>query len=378
MRLFIKLFFFSILGSFLISCNNKEEQKNNCSQIISSANLSYAKGFAIDYYKNYKCVLVYNPWRKGEILERYYLVSNKNIITPSNGHKIIIPLKTIAVNSCSHFEFLNLIGELDKVVGISSPERVYNKYLLDKYKVGNLVNIGDAFSMNIEKIMMLKPSAIMISGYNQTDESTNRLKSSNISVITNNEWTETNILGRAEWIKFVAAFYNKEQLADSIFHNVATHYEKLKDSVTHITKKPSILSGMSFKGTWYLPGGRSFMGKLYADAGSDYYFANDTTSESLPISLEIALKKLRYCEIWLGTNVKTMKELEVLDSRLLLFEAAKNHRVYNYNKRTTPSGGNDFWETAVARPDILLKDVIKVLHPELFPDYETFYIDQLK
>ena len=73
-----------------------------------------------------------------------------------------------------------------------------------------------------------------------------------------------------------------------------------------------------------------------------------------------------------------MKELEVLDSRLLLFEAAKSHRVYNYNKRTTPSGGNDFWETAVARPDILLKDVIKVLHPELFPTYETFYIDQLK
>ena len=120
------------------------------------------------------------------------------------------------------------------------------------------------------------------------------------------------------------------------------------------------------------------MSALYKDAGGDYVFAADTSNGSLPLSFEIALKELRYCDVWLGSNATSLQGLVQLDARLSLFDAYKNKRVYNYNKRATSTGGNDYWESAIARPDILLKDLIKVMHPDLLPDYDLFYIHQLE
>ena len=120
------------------------------------------------------------------------------------------------------------------------------------------------------------------------------------------------------------------------------------------------------------------MGQLFADAGADYFYKNDHRRESLPLSFEMVLQNFRHADFWIGANAATMAELMASDERYALFDAVKNNKVYNLNRRVTTTGGNDFWESAIAHPDLVLSDLIKILHPDILPDYELVYMEKLK
>lgn len=138
------------------------------------------------------------------------------------------------------------------------------------------------------------------------------------------------------------------------------------------------MSGANFRGTWYMPGGKSFMGQLFADAGGEYYYANDSTTGSLPLNVETVLMNFSSTDVWLNCNFKELDQLLKADSKHAFFNPVKQKQVYNFNKRMLPSGANDFWESAIARPDLLLSDVIAILHPEMMKSYELFYAEKLK
>lgn len=126
-----------------------------------------------------------------------------------------------------------------------------------------------------------------------------------------------------------------------------------------------------------MPGGKSFMAQLFADAGGDYLYANDTTSGSLPLNIESVVNSFSQTDVWLNCNFATINHLVMADEKHALFQPVQNRRVYNFNARMLPSGANDFWESAVARPDLLLSDVIAILHPQLLPDYQMVYARKL-
>jgi iron complex transport system substrate-binding protein len=218
----------------------------------------------------------------------------------------------------------------------------------------------------------------MMSGYNQNDPYALRVSQAGIPVVFNNEWMETSLLARAEWIKFIAAFYDKESLADSVFSDIAFRYNDIKAKALNVKDKPKIMAGSNFRGTWYMPSGHNFMGKLFADAGADYFYANDTTAGSLPLNVETVLKNFSATDIWLNCNFNSLEELIKADTKHALFLPVKLNKVYNFNKRLLPSTANDFWESAVARPDLLLSDVIAILHPDLLPQYQLVYAEKLK
>lgn len=368
-----------IIGIFvLVSCNNKSSNNKTVKQPLTQKLLNYATGFAVNNFEDYKEVIVFSPWKKGEIYARYYLVKDIKTKTPNDGEKIKIPLKTLASTSVTHLEFLSLLDEIQTITGVCSPALIYNSELQKNIQAGKITDLGDAFSLNVEKTLVLKPEALMTSGFNQADAAAQRIGQAGIPVIFNNEWMETSLLGRAEWIKFVAVFYNKEQLADSIFTDIEKRYNELKDRALKVKKKPKVMSGNNFRGTWYMPAGQSFMGQLFRDAGGDYFYANDTTTGSLPLNVETVLKNFAETDVWLNVNFSTIDELIKTDSKHEFFHPVITRQVYNFNKRLLPSSANDFWESAVARPDLLLGDVIAILHPELLPDYEFVYAEKLK
>ena len=368
-----------IIGIFvLVSCNNKSSNNKTVKQPLTQKLLNYATGFAVNNFEDYKEVIVFSPWKKGEIYARYYLVKDIKTKTPNDGEKIKIPLKTLASTSVTHLEFLSLLDEIQTITGVCSPALIYNSELQKNIQAGKITDLGDAFSLNVEKTLVLKPEALMTSGFNQADAAAQRIGQAGIPVIFNNEWMETSLLGRAEWIKFVAVFYNKEQLADSIFTDIEKRYNELKDRALKVKKKPKVMSGNNFRGTWYMPAGQSFMGQLFSDAGGDYFYANDTTTGSLPLNVETVLKNFAETDVWLNVNFSTIDELIKTDSKHEFFHPVITRQVYNFNKRLLPSSANDFWESAVARPDLLLGDVIAILHPELLPDYEFVYAEKLK
>jgi iron complex transport system substrate-binding protein len=360
------------------ACSTGSNKTDVISDSADSSVIVYAKGFSIRYFSDYTQVIVNNPWKSGLIYATYFLVKDTQTEVPEGGVKILVPLKTIAPASVTHYEFLHLLGELNTVTGICQADIVYNKEIKKGIEEGRITDLGDAFHINVEKVLQLSPSALMMSGYNQKDANVQRISQAGIPVIYNNEWMETSLLGRAEWIKFVAAFYDKSQLADSVFSNIENRYNDIKQKVTNIKDKPGIMAGSNFRGTWYMPAGRSFMGQLFADAGSRYFYSNDTTTGSLPLNVEKVLRDFSDADIWLNCNFATLDELIKSDSKHALFKPVQTRQVYNFNKRMLPSGANDFWESAVARPDLLLSDVIAVLHPEILPDYELVYAEKLK
>ncbi len=369
----------SIFIVFLfLSCTPKSTADKSSDVATDSLQLQFAEGFDVLYRSEYKEVIVYSPWNKGEVYARYFLVNDKNTKTPANGSKVLLPIQSLAATSVTHFEFLNLLGEINSLSAVCSPHLIYNKAVLKKFNEGKLTDLGDAFNVNVEKTLQLKPEAVMMSGYNQNDPYSQRVSQAGIPVILNVEWMETSLLARAEWIKFVAAFYNKEKLADSIFNVVSDNYETIKAKAATVKAKPRIVAGNSFRGTWYMPSGRNYMAKLYTDAGANYFYKNDTTAGSLPLNVETVLKNFSDCDIWLNCNFNSLSEVQNADTKHTLFKAFKQKQVYNFNNRLLPSSANDFWESAVARPDLLLSDVIAILHPELLPEYKFTYAKKLE
>lgn len=374
----MKHFFYLLAAFALCACGHTHTQINDTATPDSTLTVSYAKGFVVDYFDNYKRVTLYDPWRDGQILATYYLVQSDSVNVPETGTKIIIPLQHIAVTSCTHFEFLRLIGVLNTITGVCSPELIYNDSLRIAYAEGRIVSLGDAFNTNTERLLMLRPDALMLASYNQQDNNAKRLQSVGIPLLFNNEWTERSLLARAEWIKFVAAFYNKEQETCALFSEIEHRYNAAKILAATANHQLTVMAGGNFKGTWYVPGGQSYMGQLFADAGADYFYKNDTTTGSLPLNFETVLHNFSQADVWLNAPVATMKELFAMDERHKLFSAAKNHYVYGFYARTHVGGANDFWESAVAHPDIVLTDIIWALHPELLPEYQPVYLLKLQ
>lgn len=374
--------FFAII-LFLTSCVGKRSDSNVQSvypEPDSSMILNYATGFSVDYFSKYKRVILYNPWQKGVELTRYYLASDSFAGIPSDGPFVKIPLTSLASGSCTHNTFLQQLGVLRLVTGICDANRTFNPYLRAHLANGDITDLGDPFKINLERCMLLKPQVLMINSYNQQDENLERIKDSGIPVLYNNEWMETDLLGRAEWIRFIACFFNKEAQADSIFRRVEANYLALKVLASNKRLvKPTVLSGDDFRGSWYMPGGRSYTAQLFADAGAEYAYKNDTSLGSFSLTFEQVLNGFNQADVWVGvTNATTLSGLRKLDERYSLFKAFKTGNLWAYNLRTTPTGGNDFWETGVARPDLLLSDYIKVFHPHLLSKEPWHFLKKIQ
>lgn len=366
-----------ILVLSFISCASKHDKTVN--RIGKNVTLSYAKGFEIADADSFTIITVKNPWKENTNYARYYLIKETDVVTPTDGVRIKIPITSLMVNSATLLGFIDILNELDKVTGVCNSHYIYNPYILESIKSDKILDLGEAFNLDIERLMLLQPQAVMTTAYNTDDENAKRLKQSGINIIYNIEWQEPSILGRAEWIKFIGAFFDKQVMADSIFNEIASNYNATKDEVKRANvDAPTIFSGQDYRGTWSMAGGKSYTAQLFKDANATYQFMNDTTTASISATTEDALLRFADTEIWIGTQENTLEELGLRDNRYKLFNAYKTGKVFNNNKRINHKGGNDYWESGVVRPDLLLKDMIKICHPSLLPDYETTYMDQLK
>jgi iron complex transport system substrate-binding protein len=372
-----------LLIVLLASCTGSNKAKTVVSAETiadSSMTLQHATGFKVDYFPNFKRIILDNPWKKGTELVRYYLVKDSTVQVPADGIKLIVPIRSLVSGSCTQYTFLEQLGVLSAVTGLCDVKTVYNESLRKAVGEGRVIDLGDPFRINVERCLVLQPDAMLMNSYNQMDEHLSRISESGIPVIYDNEWMEPNLLARAEWIRFVACFFDKEAVADRLFLSVESNYEQLKKlAETAKTPKPAVLSGDDFRGTWYLPGGRSFAAQLFQDAGALYRHRSDTTMGSRPFTFEQVLMDFSRADVWVGvTNGQSLAELKRLDERYALFQSFRSGKVYAYTNRTTPEGGNDYWERAVARPDELLSDFIKAFHPELLPDAPWHYLKKLR
>ncbi|MCX7595429.1 MAG: ABC transporter substrate-binding protein [Fischerella sp.] len=345
-------------------------------------NIYYAKGFEVEYHLNYKIIKVKNPWQNANTTFQYVLVQCGTPIPKGfQATQIIqVPIKTIASLSTTHLPHLDQLGVVDKLVGISNSKQVNTTSVVEKIKAGQLVEIGNDANVNVEKLLELNPDLVTTYGVGNPDiDSYPKLLEAGLKVAINAEYMESSPLGRAEWLKFTALFFNHEAKATNIFAEIAQQYEKIVAQAKSVKNRPSLFVGFNFKGIWYMPGGNSYVAQYLADAGANYLWKENKSSGSLPLSFEKVFERAVNADYWLNLSQawKTKKDLLADDNRYAEFKAVKAGNIYNNNARMNTTGGNDYWESGISNPHLILSDLIKILHPEILPKYQLKYYRKL-
>ena len=303
---------------------------------------SHNAGFDIAQLGDTTTITIYSPWQKGEEMQRLSFSQ---------------PYERIVCTSATHMGFISELGMMDKVVGVCRPNRVYNLSEEDRERI---TDIGDDMQPSMEKILLLNPDLVILYTYAQGDPIPAQVEALGIPILYCNEWTETTPLKRAEWIRLFGAILGSSTKADSIFASVRDAYAQLKvDSLKF--KGKSIMSGMSWRGTWYVPAGGTFMGNLFRDAGAQYKYEGNPSTSSIPLTMEQAIQDFAQADVWVGCEANSLKDLEAIDKKHTWFKAFQTKEVYNFRRRALSSGANDFWESATVHPERVLQDLQKVL-----------------
>ncbi|MDU1892201.1 MAG: ABC transporter substrate-binding protein [Dysgonomonas sp.] len=363
--------FFLLLLVFA-ACNNKADKQNSKDKTQGEYTIHYAKGFQVKKYTDYTEVSVHNPWDTTRLLQKYILIDREKEI-PANlpaGTIVKIPLKSVVAYNTIHCSTLNELGMVDLIKGVCEPQYVKTEKIKKGVEAGTIVDLGMASKPDIEKIIMLSPEAILaapISG-----QTYGNVGKTGIPVIETPDYTEPHPLGRAEWIRFYSLFIDKEQLADSLFNRIAHQYNEIKEAVANATSRPSVFPDTKYQGSWNMPGGKSFMANMLADAGGAYVWAEDNSSTFLPLSFETVLDKAGEADLWLiryyAPEDMTYKSLEKEFKPYSYFKAFKERNIYGCN-----TFYSNFYEDLPIHPEYILMDFAKIFHPELFPDYTLKY-----
>ena len=138
--------------------------------------------------------------------------------------------------------------------------------------------------------------------------------------------------------------------------------------------RPSVLVGTPFQGTWHVSGGDGYQARLIADAGGAYLWSDDETRGVLSLDFETVYAEGLDADLWLHAYGWDSSESALRnDSRMADFAAFRDGRVYNNDLRISEGGGNDYWESGSLRPDLILADLVHILHPHLLPEHELYF-----
>ncbi len=377
------LILLAICATLLISC--KEEKQHVVTSVNESKGIEesirYAKGFSITNYKGYKKVIVSSPWPNSNKTFTYFLVQKDGKLPnlDTNAKIIEIPIKTLVAVSTTNIPALEYLEVDHSLIGFPNTKYICSEKTRARVDNGAIKDLGNDLEINIESLLELNPELVIGFSVNGVNIKLDQIEKLGIPVVIDGAWTEQHPLGRAEWIKFIAAFYNKEKEADSIFKTIETDYLKAKEAAKITTRKPKVMSGSTFKDVWHVPGGKSFIAKYLEDANTDYLWKDNNSTGSLQLNFENVLEKAQNAEFWIGAgSFDTKKEIQDNHKGYALFNAYKNNTVYTYTKRKGTKGGLLYYELGSLRPDLILKDMIKIAHPDLLNDYETFFFKRLE
>lgn len=365
----------------IISCKRESANRESSEFIISKTEIKYAVGFTVTYLENAKLVNVIQPHQNTKAGYTYLLVeAGKPIPYHPEGTKVItIPISTIVCTSTTHIPLLDYLNETKTLVGFPSTNYISSLKARARIDQGKIAELGIDKGMDLERLTTLKPDLVM--GYTVSGDlgQFKKIEELGIPVIINAEYLEKHPLGRAEWIKFMALFFNKEKMADSVFNAIEKSYLETKELASHASKKPSVLSGIVYGDTWFLPGGKNYAAQLLQDAGCNYLWADNESNGFLELSFESVYEKAWQADFWIGVaSFISLKEINDADKRYSKFKPFQKGMVYTYDARKGAKGGSEFFEVGYLRPDIILKDLVKIAHPDLLPEYDTYFHKRLK
>jgi len=339
--------------------------------------LKYAENLTLVKGEGYTEARLRNPWDTTALLHTYILVE-KDKPLPNRlpeGTLVRTPLSNALVYTAVHCNLIQELGAVESIGGICELQYIKVPEIIEGCRNGSIVNAGEGTNPDMEKIIDLHPDALLLSPY-ENSGGHGQVEKLKIPIIECADYMETSALGSAEWIRFYGLLFHQSAKADSIFAIVEKNYNELKALAISQPTQPKVMCELKSGSAWYVPGGNSTTGKLYNDAGGDYLFDHYPNSGAVPLSFETVFDKAQDADVWLmkynQPTDKTLSDIRNDYSPYAQFKAFKDGQVYGCNTNYAA-----YYEDFPFHPDLVLKDLIKIFHPSLLPEYELKYFSKL-
>ncbi|MDT8347989.1 MAG: ABC transporter substrate-binding protein, partial [Flavobacteriaceae bacterium] len=366
-----------ILLTFLIQsllqtgCNtNNTETHHAKSTQWTPLEVEFATGFKL--FKNNTDFRL-DIFDQEQLKQRFYFSENS-----TEDSIIAIPTKRLIVTSTTHITPLDELNQLDNLIGFPQTNFISNPNAIDRINSGAIAEIGSSQQINIEKVLQLKPDLVMSFNIHGENNQTKLLTDYNIPVLYNGDWTERHPLGKAEWIKVFGLITGEIDLSFHQFMAIKKEYNRLKALVENKTDNPLVISGSVYKDQWFIPGGKSWSAQFITDAGGQYLWGDNERTESLSISIEQVIQQAMHSDIWIAPGQFTSyRDLVAVHPLIQQLQPVKDQKVFTYSLTRGANEGVLFFEEATSKPHWVLKDLIRIFHPDVMEKHRPYFFKNL-
>lgn len=344
--------------------------------------IRYAIGFDLFQKDGYQKLNLYRHYNNIADTTCFFLAPNNN---PAPGLEkdcsvIRTPVERIALLHASYIGFFEFCNALNQIKAISEVKYVYHDSIYQSARRGDLPEVSFGETLDKEQILALDIDLVITVGWpNSPNKNQQMLEELGIPVLVFSEWQETTLLGRAEWVKIVGALSGKSDQVNAKFDEIVHAYDTLVELAAQASSSPTILCNLPYKGSWYVPGGNSYMSNLFRDAGGAYLWSDDPGTGGLQLDFESVYAKGITADVWINPGtVNSVQGIADSDPRLNDFKSVRSGRIFNSTNRIFRNQANDYWESAIIQPHLVLADLISALHPDLLPGHHLVYFKQLR
>lgn len=364
-----QLFALAVLLSTACGTSSKHAPADFTTEIYTP---TYASGFDIRGTEQDESTLITirNPWQGAVDVEQHLLLLRDKDEAPAtfDGQVVKAPVRRVVCMSSSHVAMFDAIDQMPRVRGVSGIDFLSNAYVNEHRYCGEVRDVGYDTNIDFELLSAIRPDIVLL--YGVTGENaviTGKLRELSIPYIYIGDYMEESPLGKSEWMLVAAELCGCREKGHELFEGIAARYNALKTQIAADNQavRPLVMLNTPYRDTWFMPSSRSFMVRLVEDAGGKYIYTKNDSDTSVAVDTEEAYLLANEADVWLNTGTSnTLGELTAQNPKFAGIPAVKNLRVYNNNRRQTPAGGSDFWESGVMRPDLVLQDLATVLRGE--------------
>lgn len=375
-------FVFFLFAIALMGCKDQASQPTAIeSEPDTAVTVQYANGFEVETRAGYRVLRIKEAWPGADKVFEYALGSTEILDTLSGTFdaKVAVPIEQIVVTSTTHIPSLESLQVGETLIGFPNLDYISSEGTRARIEAGTVTELGQNESLNTEVLIELQPDALVTFAVSGDNATARTVAQTGIPVLYNSDWTEIHPLGKAEWIKFFGLLYGKEELANELFEQIETDYQQAKTLAATAQERPTVVSGAMYKDVWYLPQGQSWAAQFLKDASANYLWKDSEGTGSLSLNLEAVLEKGSQAQFWIGPGQFTSYvQMEEAHEVYTQFQAFQNNQVYSFTNNKGATGGVIYYELAPNRPDLVLKDLIHILHPDLLPDHKPVFFSPLE
>ena len=338
--------------------------------------MHYSSLLSVVECDGYTVVDIANPWG-AEIMQRYILVPSASELpaTLPKGVLLRTPLENVILFSGVHAGLLSELGVEKSVKGVCDAQYIYCDAVAEGLAAGTVVNCGSSLNVDAEAVMQVSPDAVFVLPYE--NGGFGKLDNIGSPLVLCADYMESSPLGCAEWMRFYGRLFGLSAKSDSLFSVVCSEYEALSSGAKSTAHRPKLMCELKSSSAWYVPCGGSTMGRMYADAGADYLFSWCEGCGSVPLSYEVVLDKAADADVWLlkynAAADRTCESLLADFAGYSHFKPFRQHNIYGCNTRY-----RHLFEETAFHPERLLRELVAILHPELFTDYTLQYYEKMR